>query len=103
MTISEWDAIRSPAQLAYHWVLMKYLAEWSGFTKEEMHDAVMRLKFGEKEITLGGKTVRVRKSIAESGKLKKFEVQELIEYDLELCAENDIKVPTREELGYLPG
>lgn len=102
MTISEWDTIRSDAQLHYHWVLMGYLADHIGYSKEEMHDAVMRLKFGEKEITIGGRTLLVRKSISNKGKLRKDEVVELITYDLELCAENDIRVPTPEELGYGP-
>lgn len=102
MTLSEWDVIRSDAQLAYHFVLVTYLAKHTGFTKDEMHDAVMRLKFGEKEVNIGGKTLMVRKSMSKSGKLKKHEVVELIEYDLELCADMDIHVPTAKELGYLP-
>lgn len=102
MTISEFDAIRSDAQLAYHFVLMGYLAEYTGFTKEEMHDAVMRLKFGEKPVSLGGNTVMVRRSLAKHAKARKYEVVDLITYDLELCAAHDIVVPTAAELGYLP-
>lgn len=103
MTIAEVGAIRSGSQLRYHWVLMGYLAEHTGFTKEEMHDAVMRLKFGEKEVRFGSHKVRVRKSISNEGRMPKHEVVDLITYDLELCAEFEIHVPTAKELGYLPG
>lgn len=102
MTISETGAIRSDSQLRYHWVLMGFLADHTGFSKDEMHDAVMRLKFGEKEINLGGRKVMVRKSMSKEARLAKFEAVDLITYDLELCAEMDIRVPTAQELGYLP-
>lgn len=102
MSLFEDGAIRSSSQLRYHWVLMGFLADHTGFSKEEMHDAAMRLKFGEKEIRLGNQTVKVRKSISKEGRLPKHEVVELIEYDLSLCAEFEIKVPTPQELGYLP-
>lgn len=103
MTITETGAIRSDSQLRYHWVLMGFLADHTGFTKEEMHDAVMRLKFGERQVRLGNRTVYVRKSMSKEGRLPKADAVELITYDLELCAEMEIVVPTAEELGYLPG
>lgn len=93
---------RSQAQLAYHMILMKYLAEYSGTTREEMHDAVMRLKFGTKKVILMGLETHVRKSLSDAARFPKAEMVELIDYDLKLCAWANIKVPTREELGYLP-
>lgn len=101
---SEFRTMRSMAQLRYHWVLMKYIATHSGHTDEEIHDYVMRLKFGEKTIKLGKKRkAKIRRSISETGNLSKLEATELIEFDLALCAELEIRVPTAEELGYLPG
>ncbi len=93
---------RSQAQLRYHWVLIGYLAEHCGYTGEEMHDAVMRAKFGIKTVKVGKLVQQVRKSISGHAYLSKADTMELINYDLELCAEMDIHVPTMEELGYLP-
>lgn len=94
-------ATRSSSQLAYHWVLMGLLSEHTGFTKEEMHDALMRLKFGTKTIRLGSKNVEVRQSISDGAKMAKSMAVELIEYDLSMCAELEVRVPTPEELGYM--
>lgn len=102
VTFSDSKAMRTPSQLKYHWVLMGLLSDHTGFTQDEMHDAVMRIKFGEKEVTLAGITTRVRKSISDSGRMSNEQCSELIEFDLKLCAEYEIRVPTREELGYLP-
>lgn len=94
-------ATRSQNQLAYHFVLLGYLAEHTGYTKIELHDAIMRLHFGTKKVTLNGRTTEVRASISDAAKLSKPEVSELIEYDLEVCKSLEIKVPTPEELGYI--
>lgn len=95
-------AIRSNSQLRYHWVLMGYLSDHTGYTKEELHDWVMRVKFGEKAITLQGITMKTRKSLSDTGKMPKHEAVELIDFDKKLCADLDIHIPTAEELGYLP-
>ena len=100
-TFSESVATRSSAQLAYHYVLMKYLSDETGYTKEEVHDAIMRLKFGTKMVRLGDKTVEVRKSVSDAAKLPKHEMVGLIEFDLETCASLGIHVPTPEQLGYI--
>lgn len=94
---------RSQSQLAYHMILMGYLAEHTGQgnTKEEMHDAVMRLKFGTKRIVLKGLNVDVRKSVSDDARFPKWDMMALIEYDLELCTWAGIHVPTMEELGYI--
>jgi len=102
-TFSEYVYMRSESQLGYHWVLVGYVAEHTGHTKEEVHDAIMRIVFGEKQIELAGRKVAIRKSMAEGGGLTKAECVEVIDYDLDLCHRLDIIVPTREELGYLPG
>lgn len=94
--------MRSDSQLRYHFVLVGYLAEHCGYTVEEMHDALMRIVFGEKQVKIGDQTVMVRKSISEKGDLMKSECVELIERDLSFCEELEIIVPTPQELGYLP-
>ncbi len=101
-TFSEDDSTRSEQQLRYHFVLIGYLADYSGTTTAEMHEAVMILKFGTKTIRIANKEVKVRKSISKSGHLTKTQVMELIDFDLSLCADMQIAVPTKEELGYLP-
>lgn len=94
-------ASRSQNQLAYHFVLLGYLSDHTGYTKEELHDAVMRLHFGTKRVSLNGMSVEVRASMSDGAKLPKHEVVELIEYDLKLCKDLKIKVPTPAELGYV--
>ncbi len=101
MQISEFTSTRSTAQRAYHWVLMGYLAEYSGCSKEEMHDAVCRIKFGTREVTVGKIKTSVRRSISDAARMSTSDMIELITFDLELCAEMEIHVPTPEELGYI--
>mgnify|MGYP001570234165 CR=1 FL=1 len=102
-TFSEIRYMRSDAQLRYHRVLCAYIAEHTGFTPDEVHDWAMRLALGEKKVAIAGKEVMVRKSMAEEGDVMKNEAVELIEFDLGVCQDLDISVPTAEELGYLPG
>lgn len=101
ITFSERVPTRSQAQLAYHWVLIGYIADHSGYTSEETHDAVMRMKFGTKSIRLGSRTVEVRRSVADIARMPKLDMVDLITYDLELCTELNIRVPTAEDLGYI--
>lgn len=103
LTCTFYDRVptRSEAQLHYHWVLMGIIAEHTGDTKEELHDAILRIKFGTKLVRLAGHTVQVRKSISNGGRMTVAEVAELIMYDLEICQKLDIHVPTPEELGYI--
>ena len=93
-------ATRSSSQLAYHHVLVEYIAKHAGYTHEEMHDAIMRLKFGTKTLEILGKKVEVRKSISEKARMTKSDAVELIDFDLKICAELGINVPTASELGY---
>lgn len=102
LTISETAYTRSSAQLAYHFALIGYIADYSGMTKDEAHDAVMRLCFGEKEVSIGSRRTFVRRSISDSAKMPTADAVRLIDFDLELCRELEIVVPTREQLGYLP-
>jgi len=102
-TFSEIRYMRSDAQLRYHRVLCAYIAEHTGFTPDEVHEWCMRIALGEKDVTIDGKTVKIRKSMAVEGDVMKNEAVELIEFDLGVCEDLEIVVPTAEELGYLPG
>lgn len=100
---SEHVPTRSEGQLAYHFVLVGYLCGYTGFTKDEMHDIILRAKFGVKELEFEGKVYEVRRSISERAHMAKSDAVELVNFDLELCAKFDIKVPTKSELGYIEG
>lgn len=95
------ETMRSLDQLRYHFVLCEYLSDHTGFSKEEVHDAIMRIVFGTKTIHLGNEFVTVRRSFSTSDSVSKLEAVSLIEKDLDLCHEFGIVVPSKEELGYL--
>ncbi|MHB8674641.1 MAG: hypothetical protein ACYDAK_13320 [Candidatus Limnocylindrales bacterium] len=94
---------RSDSQLRYHRVLCGYIAEHTGHTPDEIHDWAMRAALGTKTITVDGKSATVRRSLAADGDVAKHEAVDLIEFDLGVCKDLEIRVPTAEELGYLPG
>jgi hypothetical protein len=102
VTYSTRKLSRSDGQLRYHWALMGYLADYTGHSAEEMHEFVMRSKFGTKRIAVGDQIEEVRRSIASGARMSWGDMMELIEYDLELLAGLGIVVPSREELGYAP-
>lgn len=102
VTFSTKVPTRSQAQLRYHWVLVGYIAEHTGYTKEEVSDLVLRNKFGVKTITINGLSSQVRQSISEIARFPKMQMMELIEYDLEIARELGVHVPTMEELGFIP-
>jgi hypothetical protein len=92
---------RSEAQLAYHWILCQYISEHTGFQPGEVHQMAKQLVWGTKTVKIGKYTTQVCKSISDKAMTPKYEVVLLIEKDLEMCADNDIRVPTRKELGYI--
>lgn len=102
LTIEEYIATKSQAQHNYYWALIGYLAEYSGHEPTELHDAIMRRKFGTKQIVVGDLKETVRRSISNAAKFPKGDMMELIEEVLELCNKLEIVVPSKEELGYLP-
>ena len=101
VTFSTKIPTRSEQQLAYHWVLMSYLSEHTGFTPDECHQLIKQLVWGTETIKIGKYSAQVCKSISDKAMRPKYEVVALIEKDLEICAENEIRVPTRKELGYV--
>lgn len=101
VVIEEYKATRSREQLAYYWVLIGYIADHTGHTPEELHDAIVRQKFGTTLVEVAGIKQEVRKSIADSARFPKGEMVELITEVLEICQKLEIRVPTKEELGYI--
>ena len=94
-------ASRSRSQLAYYWVLIGLLCEYNGDTEKDMHDFIMRCKFGVRKMTLNGITQEVRRSMSDTGELTVSEVVELIDYTQNLCGELEIHIPSASELGYM--
>jgi len=97
---------RSNAQLRYYFVLLHYLADYSGYkskgyTEIDLHEATMIKKYGTKTIELDGEKIEVRRSVSNRAKFPKADMVEVIEYVLELCKKLEVKVPTMRELGYL--
>ncbi len=93
---------RSEQQLRFYAVIVGLMADYSGYTWEEMHEALMILKWGTKKVKIGNRIVDVRKSVSNSAKFKKTDMVEQIEFALEEAYNLGIRVPSREEMGYLP-
>lgn len=100
MTLDFKKPTRTEQQLRYYWVIVGLISEYTGNTEEELHEALMILKFGTKEVKLGKDLVNVRQSISNSARFEKQKMAELIEFALEKAQELEIRVPTRQELGY---
>jgi hypothetical protein len=88
---------RSENQLNYYAVIVGLIADYTGDTWDELHSALMILKWGTKKV-LG---VQVRKSISNRARIPKDEMSEQIEFALKKAKELEIKVPTKQELGYI--
>lgn len=91
----------SRPQHNYHFALCGLISEHTGFTADETHDALMKLAFGTKSVTLLGRTFEARESMSNTGGLSVSQVQELLQKDLEVCRDLDIHVPTMEQLGLI--
>src|SRR3990167_962197 len=55
VTFYEEITTRSDAQLAYYWIILQYLAEYAGYTPEELHNVIMIILFGTKTVKFDGK------------------------------------------------
>ena len=92
---------RSQSQLAYHFVLCEYISEHTGFTVSETHELLMREKWGTKLIKIGKYSQSVRESVADIAKFPLPKMVEQITFDLSVCADLEIRVPSKKELGYV--
>lgn len=54
-------------------------------------------------MNVDGIEIEVPRSIADRAQVPKDDMGELIEYELELCERLGVRVPTKQELGYLEG
>ena len=91
---------RSEQQLRYYAVLIGFIADYTGYTWEECHDALMKLKWGTRKIKIGKDVVEVRKSISNGARFAKIDMIEQIEFAMEKCLDLGITVPSKYELGY---
>jgi len=101
LTIEGLRKSRSQQQLRYYWALLGYLADYSGHEVTELHDAIMRQKFGVKQVVVGSVKETVRRSIADVARFPKEDMVELIDEVLRICQDCGVRVPSKEELGYL--
>lgn len=101
MTLTLKKPTRSEQQLRYYAVIIGLIADDLGYTWEEMHEAVMILKFGTRKIKVGNNMVDVRQSVSNGARFEKLKMMELIEFSLQKAEELEIRVPSREELGYI--
>lgn len=101
-TYKEIKGEHSKPQHNYHFALCGLIATHTGYTVDDVHDAMMKQAFGTKKVTLLGKTTEARESLSAAAQLSVGKAVELVNKDLEVCAELGIVVPTKEELGYLP-
>jgi hypothetical protein len=102
VTFEEVKREHTQPQHNYHFALCGYISDHTGYTVDEVHDALMKQTFGTKQVTLLGRTTEARESLSKFAAKPVGKVVELINKDLEVCAEMDIHVPTKEELGFLP-
>lgn len=91
---------RTDSQLRYYWVICGMIAAECGYTKEEAHEWLMICCFGTKKITVNKVEKEVRKSISNGAKMTNQEAQDLIDFALSTCLDLNIKVPSKQELGY---
>ncbi|WP_395019780.1 hypothetical protein [Dongia sp.] len=97
----EHKATRSGSQLRYYWVICGLIADHTGYTKEETHDALMRAKFGTRRIKIGSIETEVRQSIADHARMNQADAVELIDFSLQVAGELGLHIPSPEEIGYI--
>ena len=87
ITISEHDPNRTLAQNAYYWTAMVTpLAEWSGHTKEEMHEVLLGEFFGT--VAVGDLIIPKQRSST----LKKKPMREYLDWIPRFAAENGVVI-----------
>lgn len=101
MTLKMKKPTRSENQLNYYAVIIGSIADYTGNTWEDTHAGLMILNWGKKKIKLGNKIIEVRKSVSDNAKIKKDEMSECIEFALKEAKVLKVKVPTKQELGYI--
>lgn len=92
---------RSESQLNYYFVICGLIGENSGYTKDEVHDALTVLKWGTKEVIINGRKANVRHSISDAAQFPKIMMAEQIKFALENAFDLQIHVPTKQSLGYI--
>ena len=90
-------------QRDYFFVLTGYLAEHTGYTKNELYVVSIEECFPEEcyDKVINGKTHHFRPSISDIGRMSMAKMSKLVDYAYQQCVANDIRVPTKAELGYV--
>lgn len=103
VSVSTKTPTRSKQQLNLFMVLCEYIADHTGYTKNEIYPLMIEDVWPPKTITLNGRERKVRKSVSDVAKMPKSDMWELITHTQEVCDELGIYVPSAEELGYFTG
>ena len=98
LDIEKYKKARTLSQNAYVHVLFKYISDYTGHSFERIKVLEKKRHLKPKEVILYGKVNLVLPSTRE---LEKQEMADFIENVLADCAFLEIKVPTKEELGYI--
>ena len=87
ITIMDKDEPRTLAQNAYYFTAMvQPLADWAGYTKEEMHEVLLGECFGTKKV--GGLIVPKKRT----SQLKKKEMMEYLDWVPRFAAEQGVVI-----------
>lgn len=100
-TYKEVKREHSRPQHNYHFALCGLISDHTGYTVDDVHDAMMKLTFGTRSVSLLGREFEARESISSAAQMSSAKAQELINKDLEVCADLEIRVPTMKELGLI--
>ncbi len=99
-TFSKHVATRSDQQLRFYWAILGILADYTGDVAEELHECIMIDLYGTKKKKFNGKEYQIRQSISNRAMFPKHKMVELTNYVQEVCKKFEVKIPTKEELGY---
>jgi hypothetical protein len=103
MTPSVEELTFSESQRSYFFVVIGYLCDYTGSTKDEEYVAIIEDCFPDEvyEKVVHGKLRHFRPSISDVGKMPLPKMQTLIDFAVNRCKDNDIRIPTAKELGYV--
>jgi hypothetical protein len=101
ITVSEDKSSRSSSQLKYFMVLAGYIADHTGYTRDEMYPLLIEDVFPPKDILFRGEVRKVRRSVSDYANMPTADMAELIQHAKDVCDELGVNVPTAESLGYI--
>lgn len=98
-TIEPYKKRRSLSANRYLWVIYELIAEHTGHSAEEIHEAMKHEHLPRKWVTIKGRDIQIPVSTTE---LDTFDFSIYVEKVMAEATCLGIVIPTREEVGYLP-